>query len=147
MNLLELARQRVHCPRRATARPAVPKMAAGATRVCIISSKEDLQKLARELGVSLTIAHYPAYCSKYNPIEHRLFCQIQRSWDGMGFESYERVQEQVEKTTIQTGLKVVAWLNDKVYQTARKYSQDFRENMKIEFDQLLPKWNYIINHL
>ena len=65
----------------------------------------------------------------------------------MCFESYERVQEQVEKTTTQTGLKVVAWLNEKVYQTARKYNQDFRENMKIEFDQILPKWNYTIKPL
>lgn len=109
--------------------------------------KEDLQKLASELGVGLTIAHYPAYCSKYNPIEHRLFCHIQNRWSGMWFESYEHVLEQVEKTTTRTGLEVVAWLNDKFYQTARKYSQDFKENMRIEFDLLIPKLNYRIKPL
>jgi hypothetical protein len=109
--------------------------------------KEDLQKLACELGVTLTIAHYPAYCSKYNPIEHRLFCHIQHRWGGMWFESYEQVLEQVEKTTTRTGLEVVAWINDKVYQTARKYSQGFKENMKIEFDLLIPKLNYRIKPL
>ena len=109
--------------------------------------KEDLQKLACELGVTFVIAHYPPYCSKYNPIEHRLFCHIQRSWDGKCFESYQEIEEQTEKTTTTTGLSVVAWLNEKVYQTARKYSQSFREDMKIEFDQLLPKWNYKIKPL
>ena len=109
--------------------------------------KEDLQNLSSELGVSLTIAHYPAYCSKYNPIEHRLFCHIQRSWDGLCFQSYEQVQAQVEKTTTQTGLQVVAWCNDKIYQTARKYSEQFKQNMQIEFDALLPKWNYTIKPL
>lgn len=109
--------------------------------------KEDLQKLSCELGLELTIAHYPPYCSKYNPIEHRLFSQIQRSWQGKCFESYQQIKEQTEKTTTTTGLRVAAWLNDKVYQTARKYSQSFRENMQIEFDALLPRWNYQIKPL
>ena len=50
--------------------------------------KEDLQQLADELKIKLTIAHYPAYCSKYNPIEHRLFPHLQRSWEGVVFENY-----------------------------------------------------------
>lgn len=109
--------------------------------------KQDLQKLACELQISLTIAHYPAYCSRYNPIEHRLFSQIQRSWEGVFFDSYQSVQAQIEKTTTTTGLQVVAWRGDKVYQCGRKYSQDFRENMKIQFDPLLPKWNYLVKPL
>ena len=53
--------------------------------------KEDLQNLADELKIKLTVAHYPAYCSKYNPIEHRLFPHLQRSWEGVVFENYELV--------------------------------------------------------
>ncbi len=109
--------------------------------------KEDLQNLANELGITLTIAHYPAYCSKYNPIEHRLFPHIQRSWDAVVFENYEIVKEQVEKTTTAKGLKVAAWINEKMYQTGRKYSENFKETMTIVFDEILPKWNYQIQPL
>ena len=106
--------------------------------------KEDLQKLADELGINITIAHYPAYCSKYNPIEHRLFPHLQRSWEGIVFANYEIVKEQAEQTTTKTGLQIAVWLNEKVYQTGRKYSENFKETMTIAFDQVLPKWNYRI---
>lgn len=109
--------------------------------------KEDLQKLANELGIKITIAHYPAYCSKYNPIEHRLFPHLQRSWEAMVFENYEIIKEQAEKTTTEKGLKVVAWINEKLYQNGRKYSQNFKETMTIVFDEVLPKWNYQIQPL
>lgn len=109
--------------------------------------KEDLQKLANELGMRMTIAHYPAYCSKYNPIEHRLFPHVQRSWEGMVFENYEMIKGRTERTTTQTGLKVVAWINEKVYQTGRKYSEFFKATMTIRFDEILPKWNYQIQPL
>ena len=109
--------------------------------------KEDLQKLANELGINITIAHYPAYCSKYNPIEHRLFPHLQRSWEGVVFANYEIVKEQAEQTTTKTGLQVAAWLNEKVYQTGRKYSANFKATMTIVFDQVLPKWNYQIHPL
>jgi Rhodopirellula transposase DDE domain len=109
--------------------------------------KEDLQNLANELQVKLTVAHYPAYCSKYNPIEHRLFPHLQRSWEGVVFENYQIVKERVEQTTTATGLQVVAWFNEKVYQNGRKYSENFKEQMTIVFDQVLPKWNYQIEPL
>ena len=63
------------------------------------------------------------------------------------FENYEIVKEQVEKTTTLTGLQVVAWLNEKVYQNGRKTSENFKETMTIVFDQVLPKWNYHIQPL
>jgi len=109
--------------------------------------KEDLQKLANELGLKITIAHYPAYCSKYNPIEHRLFPHLQRSWEAMVFENYVIIKEQAEKTTTEKGLKVVTWINEKLYQNGRKYSENFKETMTIVFDEVLPKWNYQIQPL
>ena len=109
--------------------------------------KEDVQKLANELKIRITVAHYPAYCSKYNPIEHRLFPHLQRSWDAIVFENYEIVKERAEQTTTETGLKVVAWTNEKVYQTGRKYSDNFKETMTTKFDEILPKWNYQIQPL
>lgn len=106
--------------------------------------KEDLQKLANELQIIINVVHYPAYCSKYNPIEHRLFPHIQRTWSGVVFENYQIVKELIEKTTTKKGLQVTAWINEKVYQTGRKYAENFKENMTIAFDEILPKWNYQI---
>ena len=109
--------------------------------------KQELQNLANELKMKITVAHYPAYCSKYNPIEHRLFAHLQRSWEGVVFENYGVVKERVEKTTTATGLEVVAWVNEKVYESGRKVSETFKETMTIVFDLLLPKWNYQIHPL
>ena len=109
--------------------------------------KEDLQKLADELKIKLTVAHYPAYCSKYNPIEHRLFPHLQRSWEGVVFENYELVKAQVEQTTTTKCLQVVAWINEKVYQLGRKTNANFKATMRIVFDPVLPKWNYQIHPL
>ena len=109
--------------------------------------KEDLQNLANELQMTIRVAHYPAYCSKYNPIEHRFFPHLQRSWEGVLFTDYEVIKERAGQTTTQTGLKVVAWINEKPYQSGRKYSADFKETMTIAFDEMLPKWNYQIHPL
>lgn len=104
--------------------------------------KQDLQKLADEIGVEIRIAHYPPYCSKYNPIEHRLFPHVTRACQGVVFTSVELVKELMEKTRTETGLKAFVHIIDKVYQTGRKVAEDFKENMRIVFDDFLPKWNY-----
>jgi len=104
--------------------------------------KEDLQRLADEIGVEIRIAHYPSYASKWNPIEHRLFCHITRSLKGVIFESYELVKELIESTTTKTGLTVKANIIKKVYETGRKYADNFKKTMRIIFDEKLGKWNY-----
>lgn len=109
--------------------------------------KEDLQKLANELKMKIRVAHYPPYCSKYNPIEHRFFPHLQRSWEAIVFADYEIVKERAEQTRTEKGLQVVAWINEKLYQSGRKYSDNFKETMTIVFDELLPKWNYQIHPL
>ena len=60
----------------------------------------------------------------------------------MIFESVELVKELMEKAKTKTGLQVTVEILDKVYQTGRKYAEGFKENMKIVFDKILPKWNY-----
>lgn len=104
--------------------------------------KQDLQELADEIGVEIRIAHYPPYCSKYNPIEHRLFPHVTRACQGVVFTSVELVKELMEKTHTKTGLKVFVQIIDKVYQTGRKVAADFKEKMRIVFDEFLPRWNY-----
>lgn len=104
--------------------------------------KADLQKLADELGIEIRIAHYPPYTSKYNPIEHRLFPHVTRACQGVLFTSVALVKELMEKTHTQTGLKVFVHLLDTVYEIGRKVAADFKETLRIVFDDYLPKWNY-----
>lgn len=104
--------------------------------------KQDLQTLADEIGVEIRIAHYPPYCSKYNPIEHRLFPHITRACQGVIFTSIEVVQELIEKTNTKAGLKAFVHVINKVYEIGRKVAAGFKENMRIVFDDLLPKFNY-----
>lgn len=104
--------------------------------------KQDLQALADALGIEIRIAHYPPYCSKYNPIEHRLFPHVTRACQGVIFTSIELVQELMEKTNTTTGLKAFVHIIDKVYETGRKVAADFKETIRIVFDEFLPQWNY-----
>ncbi len=104
--------------------------------------KEDLQNLADEMGIEIRMAHYPPYCSKYNPIEHRLFPPVTRACQGVIFTRTELVKELMEKTHTSTGLKAFVHVIDKVYETGRKVAADFKQNMRILFDAFLPAWNY-----
>ena len=106
--------------------------------------KEALQKLVNKINVKIRVAHYPPYCSKYNPIEHRMFPHITRACKGVVFKSIGLVKELIEKTKTSKGLKVVVNVIDKVYKTGRKVGKGFKENMKIVFDKVLSKWNYCV---
>jgi hypothetical protein len=104
--------------------------------------KEELQKLANRLGIEIRVAHYPPYCSKYNPIEHRLFPHVTRACRGVIFRSLETVRYYMSKTETSTGLKIEVRVLEKVYETGRKCAAGFKKTMKIVFDKFLPKWNY-----
>lgn len=104
--------------------------------------KEDLQGLANRLGLEIRMAHYPPYCSKHNPIEHRVFPHVTRTCQGVIFHTLDIAQHFIERTKTTTGLGVTVRILDKVYATGRKYAADFKDNMKIVFDDFLPKWNY-----
>jgi len=104
--------------------------------------KQDLQQLADEIGIDIRIAHYPPYTSKYNPIEHRLFPHVTRACQGVIFTSIDLVKELIEKTQTSTGLKVTVQIIDKVYETGRKVADDFKQTLRIVFDEFLPQWNY-----
>ena len=105
--------------------------------------KQDLQQLANEIGIEIRIAHYPPYCSKYNPIEHRLFPHLTRACQGVIFKSMDIVKDLMARTKTRQGLSVTVNVIDKVYHTGRKAAESFRENMPIVFDDVLPKWNYV----
>jgi hypothetical protein len=104
--------------------------------------KEDLQGVVNALGIPIRVAHYPAYCSKFNPIERRLFCHVTRACQGVLFDSLHTVVNLMGKTRTKTGLSVTVRVIEKLYESGRKVSDAFKNNMPIEFDSFLPKWNY-----
>ncbi len=108
--------------------------------------KQDLVKLAKSLGISILVAHYPPYCSKYNPIEHRLFSQVSRTWQGVPFRNIQFVKELTDTTATRTGLTVSTTINYKTYATKRTLDHNFKNKMGtyITFDEKIPKWNYLI---
>jgi hypothetical protein len=104
--------------------------------------KEDLHDVVNDLEVPIRVAHYPAYCSKFNPIERRLFSHVTRACQGVLFDSLQTVMGLIQKTKTQQGLSVTVRVLDKLYAGGRTVSEAFKKNMPIVFDTVLPKWNY-----
>jgi hypothetical protein len=104
--------------------------------------KADLQALVNRLGLEVRVAHYPPYCSKYNPIEHRLFCHLSRACQGVIFTGLDLVKRLMEKARTRTGLRVVVDVLDRVYQTGRKVAEEVKQALHLVRDEFLPKWNY-----
>lgn len=104
--------------------------------------KEQLQALSERLGLEIRVAHYPPYCSKYNPIEHRLFPHVTRACQGVVFHTVGIVKHLMEKTATSTGLQVTVDILNKEYEIGRKCAEGFKQNMRLLFDDLLPQWNY-----
>jgi len=98
--------------------------------------------ISRDYYLILAGVRNVRYTSKYNPIEHRLFCHVTSACKGTIFSSIDVVKSLVDRTSMSKGLKVFSTIKDKVYATARKVSETFKENMKIVFDEYLGKWNY-----
>jgi hypothetical protein len=106
--------------------------------------KEDLYGLAQRLELNIVVAHYPPYCSKWNPIEHRLFCHVHQAWKGAVFHNIQIVKELADQTRTKTGLNVQTWINPNEYAIGRKPTALFRERIHdfVHFDPDLPQWNY-----
>ena len=104
--------------------------------------KEEIQKLADRLGLEIRIAHYPPYCSKHNPIEHRLFAHVTRACQGVVFHTVEIARKFIAMTKTTKGLKVKVDILNGVYVTGKKVAEDFLKTMRIVFDKDMPRWNY-----
>ena len=98
--------------------------------------------LARQGGVSLRAAHLPPYCSKYNPIDHRLFCHLARSVGGLLGRSVEAFRDALARTTTTTGLRVIVETACRFYCAGIKAPNEFLANEPIVRDLLLPTLNY-----
>lgn len=108
--------------------------------------KQDFMDLATELNMNLLVLHYPPYCSKYNPIEHRLFSQITRSWSGAPLLSVENAAERARATTTITGLTVHVDINDKTYDIKRPINESYDKMLKqrVVYQEGSSKWTYLV---
>jgi len=106
--------------------------------------KFELQSLANETGMTIEVCHYPPGTSKWNKIEHRLFCHITRNWRGVPLETHQVVVNLVGSTRTNEGLEVHCWLDESDYQKGRKISDIEMETVRIKRNKFHGDWNYEI---
>jgi hypothetical protein len=106
--------------------------------------KEDLAWLATRLQRNLHIAHYPPYCSKYNPIEHRLFPHVTRAMQGVILKTMDVIRDCIARTSTSTGLRVLVEKARKIYEKGRQTTALFLDTMPIIFSAFLPDVNYTV---
>jgi len=104
----------------------------------------ELQRFANETGLKIELCHFPPGTSKWNKIEHRLFCHITRNWRGVPLESLEIVVNLIGSTRTKEGLEVHAWLDEREYQKSRKVSDEQLLNVRIQRNEFHGEWNYTI---
>jgi DNA-binding phage protein len=107
--------------------------------------KVELQKLADETGLSITVCHLPPGTSKWNKIEHRLFSYISQNWRGKPLISYEVIVNLIAATTTTTGLQVHSELDTQLYPKGVKVSDAELAQVNIERDDFHGEWNYTIS--
>ena len=105
----------------------------------------ELQRLADRIGIILEVCHYPPGTSKWNKIEHRLFCHITRNWQGVPLETLEIVVKLIGATKTKEGLEVHAWIDGKKYEKGRKISATKIQEIYIKRSKFHGDWNYEIH--
>jgi hypothetical protein len=106
--------------------------------------KVELQKLANEFQIAITVTHYPPGASKWNLIEHRMFSVISQNWAGQPLISYETVLKFIRTSKTETGFCCRAYFDRKHYKTKRKVTPEEKESVSLHPHKLFPQWNYTI---
>jgi hypothetical protein len=106
--------------------------------------KVELQGLADETGLLISVCHFPPGTSKWNKIEHRMFCHITENWRGRPLVSREVVVNLIGHTTTETGLAIRSELDEGSYPTGRKVSDEQMQQLSIKRDKFHGEWNYSI---
>jgi len=107
--------------------------------------KLELQRLADQTGLIIEVCHYPPGTSKWNKIEHRLFCHITRNWQGVPLETREIVVSSIGNTRTESGLEVHAWLDEKTYAKGIKVADHELSECIIKRHSFHGDWNYEIH--
>ncbi|MDQ3254673.1 MAG: ISAzo13 family transposase [Acidobacteriota bacterium] len=106
--------------------------------------KFGLQQLADECGLHITVTHLPTGASKWNPVEHRMFCFISQNWAGQPLVSYETVLKFIRTTKTESGFRCRALLDNSDYATGMKITREQKAQINLKPHRVLPKWNYTI---
>jgi len=106
--------------------------------------KAALQTLADQLSITITVTHYPTGASKWNLIEHRMFCAISQNWAGQPLDSYETMLKFIRTSTTKTGFHCLAHFDRRKYHSKQKLSPDEKANLNVYYHRLFPEWNYTI---
>ena len=107
--------------------------------------KYELQRLADKTGMVIEVCHYPPGTSKWNKIEHRLFCHITRNWRGVPLETRQVVVNLVSSTKTEEGLEVHCQLDEKDYPKGRKIMDKQMVELNIRRNAFHGEWNYEIH--
>jgi hypothetical protein len=104
----------------------------------------ELQRLADEIRLDIAVCHFPPGTSKWNTIEHRMFCHITENWRGRPLVSREVVVNLIGSTTRKTGLEIKAGLDRGRYPTGREVTDQQMEGLSIKREKFHGEWNYTI---
>jgi len=94
--------------------------------------------------LTVTVCHYPPGCSKWNPVERRLFSEISKNWEGRPLKSFRIMLAYIRGTTTTTGLTVKAYLDDGTYKKGQKVTRDDVQRLALERHAVGSDWNYTI---
>jgi hypothetical protein len=108
--------------------------------------KQQLQaQIADHYGLTITVCHYPPGSSKWNPIEHRLFSEISKTWAGCPLRSFDLMLQYLRETKTQTGLRVQAHLVTETYVPGERVSDEVMATLHLQAHEVCPQWNYTIH--
>lgn len=106
--------------------------------------KKSLQKWAQEESLTVMVCHFPPGTSKWNKIEHRMFCHVTQNWRGKPLLSHEVIIELISSTTTSKGLKIMAELDTKTYPKGIKVTDKEMSELSIDHADFHGEWNYFI---
>jgi hypothetical protein len=107
--------------------------------------KYELQRLADEFDLTITVSHYPPGASKWNPIEHRMFSLITQNWAGQPLVDYETLLNFARRAGENSGFHCAACLDTTEYKTHLKITPEQKEQVQLKPTRIFPKWNYTIS--
>ena len=106
--------------------------------------KLELQKLANEIGIPISVSHFPPGTSKWNKVEHRLFSFITKNWRGKPLVTHQVIVDMISATTTKTGLKVKSRVDPRHYETGRRVTNTQLADVNLIPDKFHGEWNYTI---
>jgi len=107
--------------------------------------KKQLQGFADITGLDVHVSHLPPGTSKWNKIEHRMFCYISKNWRGHPLISIEVIISLISNTTTKKGLKIICAKDDNTYELGQKVTDEELASINISRDEFLGEWNYTIS--